>query len=176
MATTSPAKGLSGCGVLLAWAFSLFVGFILVAVAGGAIYPPLISLAAAPVLCRGEFSVESTQYTTEEGGVGIDREFFCQNEPGGPKTEVTLPAIGIAGLIYSTPIFIVLLIAIALGWVRAGRVVATPAAAGAPSPAPAVATADDPADRLRQLNELRQGGVISQEEYEAKKAEILAKL
>lgn len=32
------------------------------------------------------------------------------------------------------------------------------------------------ADRLRQLGELRDGGIITNEEFEAKKAELLARL
>jgi hypothetical protein len=42
---------------------------------------------------------------------------------------------------------------------------------GAAAAAPAAA---DPAERLRKLQELREGGLISDEEFEAKKAELLA--
>jgi hypothetical protein len=54
---------------------------------------------------------------------------------------------------------------------------AAPVAAPAPVPAPAPAiSADDQAARLVKLAELRDQGVISPEEFEAKKAEILARM
>ena len=58
----------------------------------------------------------------------------------------------------------------------AAAVAAAPAPApAAPSPAPATSAADDAA-RLVKLAELRDKGVISPEEFEAKKAEILARM
>lgn len=41
---------------------------------------------------------------------------------------------------------------------------------------PPAAPANDPAARLQKLQDLRQAGLISQEEYEQKKAAILADL
>ncbi len=53
-----------------------------------------------------------------------------------------------------------------------------PAPAAAPPPAPAQATlaADDPAARLTQLADLRDRGLITAEEYEAKKTELLGRI
>jgi hypothetical protein len=50
-----------------------------------------------------------------------------------------------------------------------------PVKAPAPAPAPAPSAGDDAA-RLVKLAELRDQGVISPEEFEAKKAEILARM
>jgi hypothetical protein len=44
--------------------------------------------------------------------------------------------------------------------------------AGAATPAAPVA-AGNPADRLRKLQELKDAGLLTQEEYEAKRAEII---
>ncbi|MBQ8923000.1 MAG: SHOCT domain-containing protein [Oscillospiraceae bacterium] len=58
---------------------------------------------------------------------------------------------------------------------RQGVGSAAPAAAPAPAPAPAPAAADE-ADKLLKLKSLLEKGVISQEEYEEKRKELLAKL
>jgi hypothetical protein len=63
--------------------------------------------------------------------------------------------------------------------VAAAAVTAGPAQAPAPTPAPAPVTApsaEDQAARLVKLAELRDQGVISPEEFEAKKTEILARI
>jgi hypothetical protein len=52
--------------------------------------------------------------------------------------------------------------------------VGNPAAAMAP--APAAAPAADPMERLNKLGELRAAGVLTEAEFEAKKAEILAQI
>ena len=51
-----------------------------------------------------------------------------------------------------------------------------PAAPPAPAPTPEVDTADEVADALARLGDLRDKGIISPEEFEAKKAELLGRL
>jgi len=58
----------------------------------------------------------------------------------------------------------------------APAVQAAPAVAPAPAPAPAAAPVTDPEARLRTLKRLRDGGLISEEEFQQKKAEILKTL
>jgi uncharacterized membrane protein YdbT with pleckstrin-like domain len=54
---------------------------------------------------------------------------------------------------------------------------AAPAAAPAPAPAPvAAASAADSADAIKRLGDLRDQGLLTHEEFEAKKAEILARI
>ena len=43
-----------------------------------------------------------------------------------------------------------------------------------PAPAPAAAPADDPIERLKQLAELRDQGILTEEEFTAAKAKVLA--
>src|SRR3954452_24106626 len=50
------------------------------------------------------------------------------------------------------------------------------AAVAAPAPAPAAPAAPDPVERLRKLDELRASGILSDAEFEQKKAEILAQI
>ena len=51
-----------------------------------------------------------------------------------------------------------------------------PVAPTAPAPTPEVDTADEVADALGRLGELRDKGIITPEEFEAKKAELLGRL
>ena len=52
----------------------------------------------------------------------------------------------------------------------------SPVAASAAAPAPAAPAAADPVERLRKLDELRSSGILSDAEFEQKKAEILAQI
>jgi hypothetical protein len=54
--------------------------------------------------------------------------------------------------------------------------VPAPAAPAAPPPTPEVDTADEVADALARLGDLRDQGIISPEEFEAKKTELLGRL
>ncbi|MFJ7019496.1 SHOCT domain-containing protein [Streptomyces sp. NPDC101117] len=51
-----------------------------------------------------------------------------------------------------------------------------PEQAPAPAPAPAPQAAPTPVEQLRQLAELRDAGILSDEEFTTKKAEILARM
>lgn len=82
---------------------SLFIG-LMIATAGGAVYPPLIKV-AAPFVCEGEFVVESRRYSRGPGHTGVQRNFFCVNSQTGARQEVTLYAVFIAFLVYSGIIF-----------------------------------------------------------------------
>lgn len=58
----------------------------------------------------------------------------------------------------------------------AAQAAAAPAAPAAPTPAPAAPANDMSAklEQLKQLGELRDAGILTPEEFEAKKAQILA--
>ena len=95
-------------GVLLA--ISLFIG-LMIATAGGAVYPPLIKV-AAPFVCDGEFVIESRRYSREPGHTGTQRMVYCVDAATGARHEVTLYAVFIAFLVYSGIIFIAALAAL----------------------------------------------------------------
>ena len=88
-------------GIVLA--ISLFIG-LMIATAGGAVYPPLIKV-AAPFVCDGEFVIESRRYSRGPGHTGTQRMFYCVDAQTGAQEEVTIYAVFIAFLIYSGIIF-----------------------------------------------------------------------
>lgn len=184
--------GATGCIILPA---SLFIG-LMIAGPGTAVYPP-ISTVAAPLICGGTVDVQSDYYSVRPGENGVSRTIWCITGDGkGSRSDITWSAIGIAFLLYSALAFLILRFLVA-PWLRrrARRALlsagidprARPGfrtvlaqvkeAARQESPVPPHrAGGEDAGERLARLRQLRDSGLISDEDYEAKKAEILSGL
>ncbi|MFC4296995.1 SHOCT domain-containing protein [Castellaniella hirudinis] len=189
----------------------LFIG-LMIASAGGALHPPLLTV-AAPVLCDGDMDISSRNYSYKPGQSGMAHTIRCERE--GRLQEVTLRAIGVSTLIYGTGAWVLLTLlylcsrrhqdenptgglaaGISAGF--GGRVSTDDLIAaftqkmkkGAGSPATfdlrshtitssggtSSSTGGDAASRLRQLKALRDQGLISAQDYESRKQEILDEL
>jgi len=188
--------GATGCIILPA---SLFIA-LMIASAGTAIYPRVAAVGAA-LLCSGEAIYESHGQSYRPGEYTVTRQIYCRTGGGKGATqeEITFRAIGIAFLIYSAVAFLLLRFLVA-PWLRR-RAERAMLAAGLRSPSdpsrPASpadlrgilsqvseavrrgratvvdASGEDPAGRLAQLRQLRDRGLITDADYESKKAEIL---
>lgn len=185
-------------GPLLSWlipsAIALFIG-LMIATAGTALYPPVTAI-ATPLVCSGEVAYESHGASYRPGEHIVTREIHCVADgPKGAREEITLKAIGAAFLIYSAIAFLVLRFGL---WPllrrRYRRALQAPAdlqtllarvseAAGRDEAQSAVrefraapADTDDLGERLLQLKALRDRGLITEADYEAKKAQILSQL
>ena len=195
----------------LSLAIGMFVSGI-----GTTMWPP-VSAWAAPLACSGTVDVQSDHYTTPSGGSGVSRHILCVSGAGkeAAAEEITFAAIGIAGLLYSVIIFVLLSLFVVPRMRRAAAerlAIFDPGPAmrfrGGASPADlqailgrvaealqrgqaavnvrtftidGTATAAntepaDPATRLAALKQLRDSGLIDDQDYEAKKAEILSGL
>ena len=187
-----------GCGMLMLLPICGFWG-LMVATAGGAIHPPLVTV-AAPYVCDGTVETRSQGYSYKPGQHGVSRTIFCV-EAGGERRDITLRAIG-AATIYYTLIFLPIGLVLGLivrAMVRRGlKSLSEKAGVGPADMAElrsvftnqlrtradiarrfteaAPASGENAEDRLRRLQTLRDGGLISEEEYQAKRAEILAGL
>lgn len=197
--TADPRFSATGCIILPA---SLFVG-LMIASAGTAVYPRVAAVGAA-LLCSGEVVYESHGQSYRPGEYTVTRTIYCQSGSGkgAAREEITFRAIGIAFLIYSAIAFLILRFLVA-PWLRrraerallaAGiRSPADPNAAASPADLRSIlsqvadaaqrrqadVTAEsgaDPAGRLARLKQLRDQGLITAADYEAKKAEILSGL
>src|SRR5688572_19469804 len=111
--------------IIMLAGISLFIGFVIISVAVGAIFPSMHKL-TAPLICKGEVKVEVITYSYKPGQIGTDNHIYCLEEGGGQK-EITFPAIGVTGLFYSAIIFVILLF-------RARKGVTLPANFGQLSP------------------------------------------
>ncbi|QUM73132.1 hypothetical protein [Sphingopyxis granuli] len=70
------------------------------AVAGGAVYPPIVSTVAEPIVCPGGLDTLSREYSYKPGQQGVTRNLLCAGADGEPR-DVTIPAIAVATLIYT---------------------------------------------------------------------------
>lgn len=153
---------------------SLFLGFVIFAAAVGAIFPSLHKL-TAPLLCRGDVQVETTQYSYKPGQVGWEHHIYCDSDNG--RKEITFPAIGVTGLVASLVIFILLVF-----WMR--KSVTLPANFGelatdlqrGKGAASSGKKAGSVMERLSELKELRDKNLISGDEYQRKRSEIMDEL
>ncbi|HEV2817950.1 MAG TPA: SHOCT domain-containing protein [Allosphingosinicella sp.] len=169
--------GTTGCIILPA---SLFIG-LMIASAGTAIYPRVAGVGAA-LLCSGEVIYESHGQSYRPGEYTVTRQIYCRSGDGKGATqeEITFRAIGLAFLIYSAIAFLLLHFLVA-PWLRrrAARAMLAGAEAVQRLRANVVVreaidtSSEDPAERLAQLRQLRDQGLITAADYESKKAEIL---
>jgi len=194
-------SGLSktGCIVLPA---ALFIALML-ASAGVAIWPRMAAPGAA-ILCGGEVVYESHGASYRPGEYTVTRTLYCQTGTGkdARRDEITFQAAGLSFLIYAAIVFLLLQFVVrpllrrkvdhTLEAVRTGAPgaaaslssllgrVAQAAERGAAERAASGTAPDaesgDVADRLAQLRALRDQGLITAQDYEAKKAEILSRL
>ena len=171
--------GATGCVILPA---SLFVG-LMIASAGTAIYPR-VAWPGAALLCSGELVYESHGQSYRPGEYTVTRQIYCRSGSGkgAESEEITFRAIGLAFLIYSAIAFLLLRFLVA-PWLhrRAERALAAAPIGAAGSILGQASEAlrrggGDPAKRLARLKELRDQGLITAEDYEAMKAQILAGL
>lgn len=187
--------GVLAIGIVLC--ASLFTG-MMIATAGGAIHPPLYR-AGASLACEGELVIESRAYSYKPGQSGVQHTLFCEQPRTGVREEITFRAIFMAFLVYSACAFVVFaLLAVPLLWWLRRKFDAFPQLLRRAQvsmqdggivpgvrivhrhPRHGVTAENDEtsaiAGRLRQLARLRDEGLVSEQEYAAKKAEILAGL
>lgn len=85
--------------------FSLFMG-LMIATAGGAIYPPMIKPAAA-LVCNGTVELLSRAYSYRPGQHGVTRIVSCVADDGS-RTVITLATVAAASALYSALVFVLL--------------------------------------------------------------------
>lgn len=147
---------------------SLFIGFVLISVAAGAIFPSLHKL-TAPLICRGEMQIETNEYSYKPGQHGTDIHMYCVD--GGSKKEITFALIGMTGLVASAIVFVFALI-----WMR--KNLTMPENFGVLAKDLNRKNSKDASalDRLSELKKMYEQNLISKAEYELKKAGIMKEL
>jgi len=179
-----------GCGLSLLFGVCAFCG-LMVATAGGAVHPLLV-MVAVPYVCDGTVEAQSRHYSYRPGQRGIARNIYCIGTDG-ERRDVTLRAVGAATIYYTLICFaaaLVLLVLVRL--LKPRRTVGADAPSLAElrqrmaerlrTDADIVRRPAAPPDtggvegRLRHLQSLRDGGLIDEAEYRAKRAEILGGL
>ncbi len=161
---------------------SLFLGFIVVGVAIGGIFPSTFRV-FSPLVCNGKMVIEVKKYSYRPGEVTTQNNFYCVNETTGEKRDISALTVVGGSLISSGIIFLGL-----FSWAMIRRlkrkqpekpILPTAVHPSPPDSMPSAKT--DPSienldDKLKKLKELRLADLISEQEYEAKKAEILSRM
>lgn len=160
--------------VVFGLGISFFFGYVIISVGLGSVCNSLYKV-ATPVICRdGQYlEVEQQRHSWRPGAVMWTATVHRVDPETGKKEDITTLAKLVSGAIYGLGIFVLLLPKIC-------RKAPPPAAAqtpGAPGGQPAAATGSPPAraidEKLAELKKLRESDLITAEDYEQKKAEIL---
>lgn len=157
----------------------LFCGAMIAAV-GGAAYPPMIE-PAFPLVCEGTVRID---VRPTRGGHTVN--MYCVGADG-REVDRSGSLFGVAMLLYAGVLFAGMLVAVPLVALLKPRVDWSVAEGEeAPRAVPTVTrivelsgrevSASTPAERLRQLRALRDQDLITDADYEAKKAEVLETL
>jgi len=187
----------TGCGLMALLPICAFGG-VMVASAGGAIHPPLVTV-AAPYVCDGTVETRSQNYSYKPGQQGVAHHIFCTG-PDGERRDITLRTVGAAAVYYTLLLFpIVLLLAMIVRRTVRSRIADMSNRVGSQGMADlkavmaerlridadivrrtgtrrADANEETIENRLQHLQSLRDGGLISEEEYQVKRTEILSSL
>lgn len=151
--------------ITVAFGVSLFLGYAIFTAAIGAFFPAINTI-SKPLLCSGEFSIETTQYSYKPGQMGWQHNVYCDGR------NITFASIAVTGFMISLVIFIILLIyfreyiffsknfgELATDLKQTER-----------------AKGKSPLERMSELKEMYDKNLISQVEYERKKDEIMKEL
>jgi hypothetical protein len=180
--------GRPGLGTVLV---AIWAGFM-VATAGAAVYPPVTAIVTPLVCPGGEAQTDSQTYSTRPGETIVTRQFNCIGENGKPES-VMFETLAATFAVYALIAFVLLTLLGLWRGRRGGAIDPRAAPAAAPDSlyvrtrtvepdessfrARPTATAGDGIEaRLEVLNSLREAGLISDADYETKKAEILSRL
>lgn len=169
---------MKGTIILLA-VISLFLGLVIGGAVIGNIYPPIFKI-SAPIVCpQGQVNIESHKYSYKPGSVSVQHKVYCQASTDSQKQDVTFSAVMVTCLIFSGIFFVLLVANTFIQRIRTKQgdvpqeipqAVQTAIAPEKPE------AAQDPGNVLRKLKELYESGLITEQEYQAKKAEILSKM
>ncbi len=171
----------------LFWTFvwCIFMGITVGSIGIGAAFPSA-NLIAKPFVCpAGRMELTTQDYTVSPVESGTVLTWYCVDGKTGVKTELGIfPMALYAGAIYGFVLFLVVLLGMQInayrkymkqtsGWQPAAAVEAP---YSGDRSAPRKGEADDSTGRMRELKKLRASNLISAEEYERKRAEILKEI
>ena len=164
----------------------LFVGVIIISVGLGSVFPA-IDRVARPFVCpNGEMKYVQRVYRPTPVETITTTSWFCVDERTGAETELGVFPLSMAsGAVYGLVLFVAALIFMAVSHRRLATNLELLAEKGGVASAELLerlGVQDKPqvtgraAARMKELQELREAGLISELEYAQKRAEILKEL
>ncbi len=179
-----------GVAILLAWC--LFMGVTAISIGVGAIFPALNTIAGPFICSNGQMSVDSATYYPQPGTTVTTMDWMCvDNKTGEARPINELSMFLINGVFYGLILFAVIIVGRQVLAKRRASQVTTPAyevntfhphhstyvSTSQAAPLRSATSIDVPeAEELRKIMSLRDEGLITEEDYEQKKAEILRRM
>ena len=151
------------------FAVGLFIGYVIFAAAIGAIFPS-ISYISKPLLCSGDYAIETTRYSYKPGQVGWTHNIYCDGR------DITLASVATSGLIASVVVFVALFIRYREHMFYSKDFGALANDLKQTRKSKKGEKAKTPLERMAELKEMLDQNLISQVEYERKKDEIMKEL
>jgi hypothetical protein len=148
----------------------LFTGIIVISIGFGAIFPSL-NLIAKPLVCpEGTMNLDRQNYNPYPGKSVTTITWYCANGSSGTQTELgAFPMVLYAGTIYGVALFVVVL----LGMLLTANKNQRPSQGDVTVSTGRFKPSEDTLSRMKELKDLRAANLISESEYEEKRAEIL---
>ena len=98
--------GSAGCSL----GVSFFIGFILVAITAGSIWPGIDQFAASGIICRyGTFQIHQDTYSYRPGQSDTMTTDTCTTHATGVKRDVSGLTTVVSGLVYSLTLWVIIL-------------------------------------------------------------------
>lgn len=158
---------------------SLFFGFVLGGTAIGNIFPSTFKI-TDPLLCDGEMSITARYYSYEPGRQGRENNVICTDPASGESRRITGTVFAVYSLMWSALVFILLCINwLIRRWRRKAQGLSPEEPLHMPAPVSqqaASVSGNTPLEALTKLKQLRDADLITEDDYLAKKAEILARM
>jgi hypothetical protein len=162
--------------VLTMLGVSLFTGFIIISIGLGAAVPALNRVAAPFACSNGKMQLETSTSSYTPGESSTSLNWLCVDDTTGAKEPINFKVILYAGLIYGLGLFVVVLLW-SLVFGKRGNVRPTePVIPHRSEFIPQSQNSESTLQKLRELKEMRSADLISEQEYETKKAEILKEM
>ncbi len=162
------ARCLFGLGV------GFFCGYVIISVGLGAVWPSLYKV-AGPIVCGDGQRLEVVQHrhSWRPGAVMWTTTIYLVDESTGKKEDRTSVVKIAAGAVYGLGIFVLLLPLLCR---RTSRLAAAQAYGRGFTASAISAPARSTHEKLAELKKLHESNLITSEEYEQKKAEILREM
>jgi hypothetical protein len=150
-----------------------FMGITAISIGFGALFPSM-NLVAKPLVCPdGKMDLDKQVYNPYPGNTITTITWYCMDETSGTKKELgVFPMSLYAGTFYGVLLFVVVVIGMAL---LGNRKQGMPQGTFAVN-ADKLRSSEDTLSRMKELKDLRAANLISEVEYEQKRAEILKSL
>jgi hypothetical protein len=162
--------------VIILFVVSMFAGIIIISLGIGAAFP-VINRVAGPFVCStGKMMLESEKYSGLPGQSTTTIKWLCVDNKTDAQQDINFKVILVAGTIYGLILFALII----TRWLVVNR-------PGADQPATPISPLKSGFSRnvpipetkhqkLQEIKELHDSGLISDQDYEKKKSEILEEI